>query len=233
MPELLAGLRPAPDRVGNHGLVLLANRLLRHTTRPTRNGDMVYTCRLQEVHMAPRFIRLPLVLLAVFTSLGSATALIGWFGWQAWQETPESQFRQARTLWQSNAITHYRMEANFSNGFAQCHYDIEVKTRAVIRVHGLTCLGSATTNTLTIESIFEVFGAYVDERVCGPNGCSCEGAYVVKASYDPDWGYPRTISTVFQRSLLETLLSDESAVNCRQTRAQVRRIEILSFTPLP
>ena len=183
--------------------------------------------------MALRVIRLSVIFLGAITCLGVAAALTGWFGWRAWRETPEYQFLSARELWQDNAITHYRMEANFSNGYAQCHYDIEVKTRTVVRVHGLTCLGSATTNTLTIESIFEVFGAYVDERVCGPNGCMCEGAYVVKATYDPDWGYPRSISTVFQRNLFENLLSDESTVNCRQARAQIRRIEILGFTPLP
>lgn len=160
--------------------------------------------------------------------------VIAWFGWQAWQATPEYQFREARTLWQSKLPNHYRMEANYSTGFAQCHYDIEVKTRAVIRVHGMTCLGSATTNTLTIESIFEVFGRYVDDRVCGPNGCDCEGAYVVRGKYDPDWGYPRTISTGFQRNLAEAVMySGVNPVNCRTSRGRVDRVEILGFKPLP
>ncbi|MBL8097250.1 MAG: hypothetical protein JNL73_23935 [Anaerolineales bacterium] len=181
------------------------------------------------VHRIPRW---PLAIAALIVV--TVPALVGWFGWQAWQSSPEYQFLQARRLWQSQATTHYRVEANYSTGFAQCHYDIEVKTRAVVRVHGLTCLGSATTNTLTIESIFEVFSRYVDDRVCGPNGCTCEGAYVIRATYDPEWGYPKTISTVFQRNLIEVVLSGgESTINCRRARARIDRLEILSFTPLP
>lgn len=181
------------------------------------------------VHRFPRWLFAAAALLFLTVS-----ALVGWLGWRAWQSSPEYEFQQARRLWQSQPTGHYRMEANYNTGFAQCHYDIEVKTRTVIRVHGMTCLGSATTNTLTIESIFEVFGKYVDQRVCGPNGCSCEGAYVVKATYDPDWGYPRTISTVFQRNLAEAVMgANLSTINCRRTRARIDRVEILNFTQLP
>lgn len=181
------------------------------------------------VHRFPRWLfgLAAIVVIAV-------PAVVGWFGWSTWRSSPEYAFRDARTQWQNGRVLHYRMEANYSTGFAQCHYDIEVKTRTVIRVHGMTCLSAATTNTLTIESIFEVFSQYVDDRICGPNGCSCEGAYVVKATYDPEYGYPRTISTTLQRNLLESVLStDEGSINCRRARGRIDRIEILAFTPLP
>lgn len=183
--------------------------------------------------MVHRFPRWPLAIAAIVVVIAVPT-LIGWIGWSSWQASPEYQFQEARELFLNQRVTHYRLEANYSTSFAACHYDIEVKTRIVVRVHGMTCLSSATTNTLTVESIFEVFSQYVDGRVCGPNGCSCEGAYVVKATYDPEFGYPRTISTIFQRNLVEAVLNaDTNPINCRKARARIDRIEILKFIPLP
>lgn len=110
----------------------------------------------QEIRMVHRFPRWLFGLAAIVVI--AVPAVVGWFGWSTWRSVPEYAFRDARDQWQSGRVLHYRMEANYSTGFAQCHYDIEVKTRTVIRVHGMTCLSAATTNTLTIgEDIFEVF----------------------------------------------------------------------------
>ena len=42
--------------------------------------------------------------------------------------------------------------------------------------------------------------------MCSPNGCYCEGTYVVHAMYDPLRGYPLSITTEFDRNWLDDLL---------------------------
>ena len=165
------------------------------------------------------------------------TVVIGLMGvalWRAWQSTPAYQFREARRRWEARPFQHYRLAANYEVNWAQCHYDIEVRHERIVHVFGLTCLSGAQSQTLTVGGLFENFERYLTQRVCSPNGCYCEGIYVVKATYDPTWGYPQRITTEFRRNWLDDLLRGKQGVQeCLRTTPVVEKIDGVKLTPLP
>ena len=160
--------------------------------------------------------------------------LLGQAVWQAWQATPTYQFQQARRLWADRPFSHYRMTANYFINWAQCYYDIEVRDQRIVQTFTLACLSSSTSGTPTVDGIFENFEPFITDRVCSPNGCYCEGAYVIRASYDATWGYPQRITTEFHRNWLDDLLHGKQGVRlCLRTDPVVKKIEIVTLTPLP
>jgi hypothetical protein len=182
--------------------------------------------------MTVRFLRGMLVL-AGLVLMGLA-ALVGSTVWQAWQATPAQQFNRARQLWEARPFQHYRLAAAYENNWAQCYYDIEVRAQRIGHVFGLTCISAAETQTLTVDGIFQVFERYVAGRVCSASGCYCDGSYVVRATYDATWGYPRRITTGFQRNWLDDLLRGKAGVRqCVRTDSLVEKIEVDKITPLP
>lgn len=154
--------------------------------------------------------------------------------WQAWQSTPTYQFQQARRLWATRTFGHYRMTASYYNNWAQCYYDIEVHDQRIVRTFTLACLSSSTSGTPTVDGIFETFESFIKDQVCSPNGCYCEGFYVVRARYDTRWGYPQHITTEFYRNWLDDLLRGKNGVvSCLRTDPVIKKIEVNTLTPLP
>ena len=154
--------------------------------------------------------------------------------WRQWQASPVYQFREARRLWDARSFRHYRLSANFSTNWAQCHYDIEVRDDSIERVVGVTCLSAESAHTLTVDGIFRHFERYANERICAANGCYCDGTYVLRATYDPTWGYPQRITTRFARNWLDDLLAGQyRKQSCVRADPTVERIEIVSIEPLP
>ena len=167
----------------------------------------------------------------------SAAVVIGLIGvvvWRAWQTTPIYQFREARRLWEARPFRHYRLAANYAVNWGQCYYDVEVRNQRIVYVFSLTCLSGAASQSLTVDGIFENFERFVTDRVCSPNGCYCEGTYGVRATYDPTWGYPQSITTVFFRNELDDWLHGKYGVQeCLRTDPVVEKIEVVAVTPLP
>ena len=162
-----------------------------------------------------------------------ACGLGGWWAWQQWQSTPVYQFREARQRWEARPFRHYRMSANYGTNWAQCHYDIEVRDEQIRHVYGVTCLSAESAQTLTVDSVFEVFERYASQRVCAATGCYCDGTYVLRATYHPDYGYPQRITTRFVRNWLDDLLHGQyRKQSCLRVDVTVERIEIVSVEPL-
>ena len=179
-------------------------------------------------------MRLRLFLLAV----GSLTLLLGalgvYWGWRQWQTTPVYQFRDARERWERRPFRHYRLSANYTTNWAQCHYDIEVRDEKIRHVFGVTCLSAESAQTLTVESIFEKFEVYTTQRVCAATGCYCDGTYVLRATYHPEYGYPQRITTRFVRNWLDDLLHGQfRKQTCLRADVLVERLEVVSVEPLP
>ncbi len=164
----------------------------------------------------------------------AGAAAAGVWGWRQWQSTPVYQFRAARDLWAARTFRHYRLSANYSTNWAQCHYDIEVRDDNIERVHGITCLSAEGAHTLTVDGIFRNFERYTTQRVCAANGCYCDGTYVLRATYDPVLGHPWRITTRFVRNWLDDLLAGQyRQMSCVRADPTVERIEIVSVQPLP
>jgi hypothetical protein len=174
----------------------------------------------------------------VLAGLGAAAlglvALAGWITWRAWQATPEYQFRQARGLWEARLFRHYRFAASYEVNWGQCYYDIEVLDDRIVQMYGHSCLSSATSSTLTVDGIFAQFERFITRQVCSPNGCYCEGVFVVRATYHATWGYPESITTEFRRNWLDDLLNGKQGVReCRRTNPVIETIDNVTLTPLP
>jgi hypothetical protein len=170
--------------------------------------------------------------LAIIISL--VLAVIGVALWGSLQSAPRSQFSLARQRWEINSISHYRIAANYSGNFSQCYYDIEVQQENIVHIFTMNCLSSAESKTLTVSGIFKSFERFATERVCSPNGCYCEGSYVVRATYDQTLGYPQSITTFFQRYWLDDLLHGKIGVQqCLRIDPVVEKFEIVKITILP
>ena len=150
------------------------------------------------------------------------------------QASPSSQFTLARYRWETNAISHYRMNASYYGHRLQCYYDVEILQGRVVRIFTSGCLGSGDSKNFTVDSIFENFERYATQRICSPNGCYCEGNYVVRATYDETLGYPQRITTVFRRNWLDDLLHGKLGVQqCLRTDPVVERFDRIKITILP
>jgi hypothetical protein len=173
--------------------------------------------------------------LAVASGVLVLTAGLGvYWGWRQWQTTPVYQFREARDRWERRPFRHYRLSANYTTNWAQCHYDIEVRDEKIRHTFGLTCLSAESAQTLTVEGIFENFERYASQRICAATGCYCDGTYVLRATYHPEYGYPQRITTRFMRNWLDDLMHGQyGKQSCRRADVLEERLEVVSVEPLP
>ena len=160
--------------------------------------------------------------------------LLGMEFWRALQASPTIQFTQARHRWEASSLAHYRMQASYYDNYSQCYYDIEIQRDRVVHAFTASCMSSAESQTLTVSGIFKNFEPYATGRVCSPNGCTCEGMYVLRATYDPNLGYPQSITTIFNRDLVYDVLHGTWGVQkCLRTDPVVERFDRVKVSPLP
>ena len=182
---------------------------------------------MEQKSYSPVLLTLGVIILLVLAVVGAAL-------WRSVQSAPASQFSLARHRWETNSIIHYRMAANYSGSFSQCYYDIEVLQGQLVHIFTMNCLSSAESRTLTIGGIFKNFEGFATEKVCSPNGCYCEGRYVLIATYDEVLGYPQRITTIFHRSWLDDLLHGKLGVQqCLRIDPVVETFEVVKLTILP
>ena len=182
---------------------------------------------MDQKNFSPWLLSLAVVILLVLVIIGVAL-------WDSVQSSPRSQFTLARHRWETNLISHYRMTANYSGNYSQCYYDIEVQRDQIVNIITMNCLSSAESKTLTIDGIFKNFEQYARQKVCSPNGCFCEGSFVVRATYDQVLGYPQSITTIFHRYWLDDLLHGKMGVQqCLRMDPIVETFEVVKVTILP
>jgi len=182
---------------------------------------------MEQKRFSPVLLTLTVIIVLVLAVLGAAL-------WRSVQAAPASQFSLARHRWETNSIIHYRMAANYSGSFSQCYYDIEVLQGQLVYIYTMNCLSSAESKTLTIGGIFKNYENFATEKICSPNGCYCEGRYVVRAKYDEVLGYPQNITTIFHRSWLDDLFHGKLGVQqCLRIDPVVETFEVVKLTILP
>lgn len=174
----------------------------------------------------------------VLLAIGGITLLIlsaiGVAFWDSFQSAPSTQFSLARHRWELNSISHYRMNASYYGHRSQCYYDIEVLQGNVIRTFTSGCLGGGDSKNFTVDGIFKNFERFATRKVCSPNGCYCEGNYVLRATYEETLGYPQRITTRFRRDTLNDLLHGKLGVQqCLRTDPVVERFDRVKITILP
>jgi hypothetical protein len=178
-------------------------------------------------HFSPVLVTLAILILVILLWIGAQV-------FAALQSSPASQFILSRHRWETNAISHYRMNASYYGYRSQCYYDIEVLQGRVVRTFTSGCLGSGDSKNFTVDSIFKNFERFATQKVCSPNGCYCEGNYMVRATYEETLGYPQRITTVFRRDTLNDLLHGKLGVQqCLRTDPAVERFDRIKITILP
>ena len=126
------------------------------------------------------------------------------------------------------------MNASYYGHRSQCYYDIEVLQGNVIRTFTSGCLGGGDSKNFTVDGIFKNFERFATQKVCSPNGCYCEGNYVLRATYEETLGYPQRITTRFHRDTLNDLLHAKLGVQqCLRTDPIVERFDRVKITILP
>ena len=159
---------------------------------------------------------------------------IGVVFWQAWQSSPTVQFSRARQLWEARSLGHYRMQASYYDNYSQCYYDIEIQKDQIVHTYTSACISSAESKGLTISGIFKNFERYATDKICSPRGCTCDGLYVLKATYDPELGYPQEITTFFNRDLMYDVLHGTWGIQkCLRIDPVIEKFDRVKVSPLP
>jgi hypothetical protein len=104
------------------------------------------------------------------------------------QTNNASRIRAAKTLWHDHALPHYRLIVQTDPA---CVLSIEVRSEAVTQIdHQDSCLHPAR----TVTDLFALIDRGQLSEPCFFAGCACRMNVMTYATYDPHYGYPRTIS---------------------------------------
>ena len=182
---------------------------------------------MDQKNASPVLLAIGVITLLILSGIGVAF-------WSSFQSAPGTQFNLALRRWEVNSIAHYRMNASYYGHRSQCYYDIEVLQGNVIRTFTSGCLGGGDSKNFTVDGIFKNFERFATQKVCSPNGCYCEGNYVLRATYEETLGYPQRITTRFRRDTLNDLLHGKLGVQqCLRTDPVVERFDRVKITILP
>lgn len=114
------------------------------------------------------------------------------------QPASAHDFRQAQQQWNAERPSHYRVTmTTYGSSIAPpgCQQTVEVQNEQVVRVLDSTCPADALRIPMTVSQVFEQFQDQATQVTCGPNGCACDGVVQVRATYDPQLGYPQQIES--------------------------------------
>ncbi|WP_427161957.1 DUF6174 domain-containing protein [Aliinostoc sp. HNIBRCY26] len=149
-----------------------------------------------------------------------------------WKHYFQNRLTQAKKTWETQAVSHYRLQINYSAPF-NCQQEVEIKNEKVIAVGKNTC---ASVPLVTVSELFQEISSIADGNKCGPNGCICDGQLGFKATYDNHFGYPNQLEISLDRQhqwLNFRPLNDHSGKYCTLIGFVGKRISVSGFTPIP
>jgi hypothetical protein len=135
--------------------------------------------------------------------------------------------------WNNSGIAHYEMDITDDRYAAVCQWHVEVQDAEVVREVDLSVYDAiCSTGAPTVDDLFELIAEFGNGK-CGPNGCGCDGRWVVTAHYDQQFGYPGYLLIALDQS--QKWLSLESWIPhpCTLIGALPHEITVSGFTPLP
>ncbi|HEY0739715.1 MAG TPA: DUF6174 domain-containing protein [Herpetosiphonaceae bacterium] len=201
--------------------------------------------------MSFRFKRWPLLLTGLVALCGLITGSL-WLLQPASPAAPSPEQRArrdrltaARQRWATLGPQHYRLAIAQIDLGLRCEALVEIRDTAIVAVEQNTC----QTPPSTVDDLFQLIERHTTERICGPNGCPCDGVLVADATYDPALGYPQQVSITpdpSQRTpwpLRERLRHalqgggwdalTGASMACTAIGMIDPQLEVLSLTPLP
>ncbi len=161
-------------------------------------------------------------------------ALVTLAVWRAAVPATEATLRAATERWAARPFTRYQLTLVERSMIDACTHTAEIAEEQVVRVIATTCTQPWHTPPRSVTALFAELEPYTRGTTCGPNGCDCD-RLVLAATYDGQWGYPRT-AQVQQvdppwRQRLRKWLSGDPA--CTLTGFASGQVEVQAVTPLP
>ncbi|MCU0493527.1 MAG: DUF6174 domain-containing protein [Chloroflexaceae bacterium] len=147
---------------------------------------------------------------------------------------PAQRLAEAQQRWETSRPSHYRLVMN-TNG--SCHVDVEIRNEQVVnRNINHTC-------TYPLQTITNLFGYLEVSRPlhlnCAFARCACRLAIEVRATYDPTFGHPTSITMYAQRSnnwghrhFWQFLWMNGRLPGCDMTR-ELNVASVITLQPLP
>ncbi|MFO7168862.1 MAG: DUF6174 domain-containing protein [Chloroflexota bacterium] len=128
--------------------------------------------------------------------LGAAALLLSALGaalvWQPFSSRRMTEEAQRR--WSARPLDHYLLKIEdqyrLPSRMIRCLQDVEVRGETVVRVVQNTCRRPAQ----TVSSLFQQIIAQSEPVRCIAFGCACDLAVDLRATYDRQMGYPRSVS---------------------------------------
>lgn len=113
----------------------------------------------------------------------------------------ETDLAAARARWQARPFSGYRLVVQEETGASSCRQTVEVRDEKIERVLENRCVRLPS---WTVTNLFTWAEQSSDARSrCYPSAitCVCYKTYSLRASYDPQLGYPRSITHAWSLSL--------------------------------
>lgn len=155
---------------------------------------------------------------------------------QFWTEQTEKVQHQ-RQLWNAQKITKYKLKIGFI--LYDCVQEVIIESNHTPQIIK-DCLDS---RLMTISQLFNQIETVLGMHACGPNGCDCDGPYIIEAVYDEKYHFPKSGKPTYasQESWryqktnilrLPNLLGDRKYCTMLSGLPWSESWEVVSFTPM-
>jgi hypothetical protein len=141
------------------------------------------------------------------------------------------QLAEARDLWLSRSVPHYRLVMRAPSW---CRLDVEIQDERVVHVFENSC----PTSPRTVTGLFDMIAQLdqtADTIFCAPRGCECTEVRYIRATYDAEMGFPRTIRLRRERQTnwpnLWDYMVSHGLPNCLTPR-DLDLVQVLSIKPI-
>lgn len=135
-------------------------------------------------------ISLIIIFVLAFLYIFPPNAVLQELYWQAKIAEVESYRQQ----WAEQKIIKYQIGITmWENG--ECRRELIVENNQIVQIIKEDCGGRGVH---TIDEMFSLLKKIaVKYRVCGPNSCVCDGPFVIEATYDAGYKFPKTVDTIY------------------------------------
>lgn len=107
---------------------------------------------------------------------------------QFWAEQTE-KVQYQRQLWNAQKISKYKLKI----GFVDCIQEVIVENNHAPQI----IKDCSESRFITISQLFNQIETVLGMHACGPNGCDCDGPYIIEAVYDEKYHFPKSGKPVY------------------------------------
>jgi hypothetical protein len=135
-------------------------------------------------------IRISVITLAIILAIFSGIGITYFYGnpIRYWNEQ-SVEIQKHKKIWSEQDITKYRIGINLLGYPENCSRELVVDDNVITQVIKDDCKYASDFGT--VDSLFSMIQRMVDNKMCGANGCDCDGPFIIDAVYDEKYGFPK------------------------------------------